>query len=274
MGRMHLLELEDLPWWPKVVRDGATDWLAAAGNQTGLPYRGFVRLLAEALRRTGETRLVDLCAGAGGPTPMLLKMLREREGLEVTVTLTDLYPNGRLREVAERGGGRIEVSARSVNALEVPEDLRGLRLMCNSFHHFHPEQARRILADAVAKGQGIAVLEVVERSPGGFLVMLLAFISGVLGTPFIRPFKLSRLLLSWGLPLIPFNLLFDGIVSCLRVYGVEELQALVHAIPGADAYGWEIHRLQEGPMASTVLVGAPKVSASVATPHGASLAAS
>ena len=190
---------------------------------------------------------------------MLLKMLREREGLELSATLTDLFPNGRLHEVAERSGGTLAVAERSVNALDVPEALRGFRLMCNCFHHFRPQEARAILADAVAKRQGIAVMEVVERSPGGFLMMLFGFISGTLGTPFIRPFKLSRLLLSWGLPLIPFNILFDGVVSCLRVYSVEELEALVREVPGADAFRWEIHRLKEGPMATTVLVGAPRV---------------
>jgi hypothetical protein len=35
-------------------------------------------------------------------------------------------------------------------------------------------------------------------------------------TPWIRPFRWSRLLWTYVVPIIPAVLLFDGIVSCLR----------------------------------------------------------
>lgn len=259
MRRMHLVELEDLPWWPKAVRDGSTDWLAFAGNQSEVPYRDFVRLLAEALRRTGDTEIVDLCSGGGGPLPTLQRMLGEHEGLQVTATVTDLYPNAeRLKRLEAESGGRITAATEAVDATDVPDSLRGFRLLSNAFHHFAPEQARGILADAVAKKQGIATLEVVERSATGVLGVLFGSVMGTLATPFLRPWRPSRLVLGWLIPLIPFNILFDGIVSCLRAYSVEELRELVEGIPGADSYDWNIQLLPQGPMSTTVLVGVPK----------------
>jgi len=32
MQRLHLIELEDLPWFPRPIRDGGTDVLAAVGR--------------------------------------------------------------------------------------------------------------------------------------------------------------------------------------------------------------------------------------------------
>lgn len=259
MGRMQLVELEDLPWWPESVRNGATDWLAVAGNQTQAPYVGFVKLLADGLRSTGDTKLVDLCSGGGGPLPTLQRMLREREGLEVSATLTDLYPNAHQLEVlASQSDGTITRSHQPVDATNVPASLEGFRIISNGFHHFPPEAARGILADAVAKGQGIAVLEVVERSAGGIFGTVMGALIGSIATPFLRPFRVSRVLFGWVIPLIPFTILFDGIVSCLRVYSVEELETLVREVPGSDGYRWDIKRIPTGPMATTVLVGVPK----------------
>ena len=57
--------------------------------------------------------------------------------------------------------------------------------------------------------------------------------------PFQRPFRWSRLFFTWLLPVIPFVLFFDGIVSCLRIYSPPELHQLVATLP-PNGYDWEI----------------------------------
>ena len=49
--RRHLVELEDLPWWPRVFRDAATDYLVTALRHAGT-YLGLVPRLAAALKRS------------------------------------------------------------------------------------------------------------------------------------------------------------------------------------------------------------------------------
>src|SRR2546422_6427005 len=46
-----------------------------------------------------------------------------------------------------------------VDATQVPGDLHGFRTIFTAFHHFRPAQARAVVADAVAKGEGIGVFE-------------------------------------------------------------------------------------------------------------------
>jgi hypothetical protein len=89
--RRHLVELEDLSWWPRVFRDAATDYLVAAIRHAKV-YNGLVPRLAAAVKRSGADRIVDLCSGGGGPWPDLLPALRVA-GVDVPVCLTDKYPN-------------------------------------------------------------------------------------------------------------------------------------------------------------------------------------
>lgn len=258
MRRLHLMELEDQPWFPAAVRDGATDFLSFVGSVLEAPYSAFVPRLAEAMRKTGDTRLLDLCSGGSGPLRVVVRLLH-RFGIPARATMTDLYPNiQRFEAVAAMSAGAIDFSVLPVDATDVPEQLTGFRTLCNAFHHFPPELARRILADAVRKRQGIAILEFVERTPVSVANIPLAMAQSFVVTPFLKPFRWSKLFFSWVVPLIPLTVLWDGTVSCFRVYSVEELQALVAELPDDANFEWDIRRDAYGPFGSTTLIGIPK----------------
>ena len=57
--------------------------------------------------------------------------------------------------------------------------------------------------------------------------------------PFIRPFRWSRLIWTYLIPLNPIVLFLDGIVSCLRAYSPLELSELTREL-SASGYIWEI----------------------------------
>jgi hypothetical protein len=154
----------------------------------------------------------------------------------------------------------VEFRTTPVDATSVPGDLPGFRLMFNSFHHLPPSAARALLADAVAKRQGIAVVELVERTPGGFVQMLIGLLVMLLATPLVRPFSLGRLLFTYVLPVVPLATSWDGTVSCLRIYSPDELRALLADVPGAETYTWTIEaiRVVPAPARITLLAGAPR----------------
>ena len=171
MKRRHLVELEDLSWWPRVFRDAETDYLVTALRVTRT-YSVMVPRLAAALKKCGATQIIDLCSGGGGPWPELLPALRA-EGADVSLCLTDKYPNtAALAKVAEKLPG-VRFEAESVGALDVPERLSGFRTVFTAFHHFRPADARAILASAVRDRQGIAIFEATSRTPGALAMMLL-----------------------------------------------------------------------------------------------------
>ena len=120
-----------------------------------------------------------------------------------------------------------------------------------------PSKRARMLN--LAKGEGIGVFECAERSLlMVFLVAIATPIRVLVVTPFIRPFRWSRLLWTYLIPVIPIVLWFDSIVSVLRVYSVEELSDLT---VGFNNYRWNIGRVRSRrlPITVTYLVGVPGI---------------
>lgn len=261
MNRMQLVELEDLPWFPSVLRDGGTAFLEFAERTSG-HGRMLVPPLERALDATGETRIVDLCSGGGGPAASIADELAKR-GRNVTVTLTDLYPNAPAYERAEKeSGGKVKGFTRSVDATAVPADLPGVRTIFNAFHHFPREQAKKVLADAVAQRKAIGVFEVVSRELPMLPLLLLTPLTVTFSLPMWRPFRWSWVPFTWLLPVMQLFVLWDGLVSWLRIYSVKELQSLVAEIDTPEDWVWDIGTIQLGkaPMNGTYLVGYPRSS--------------
>ncbi|GDX81775.1 hypothetical protein LBMAG42_35860 [Deltaproteobacteria bacterium] len=258
MKRLQLVELEDLPWFPAILRDGGTAFLAFGAKAAG-HGKLFAPILEKAIAATGATRIVDLCSGGGGPARLVADALAEG-GHRVKVLLTDLYPNPKAYAFAGEGSeGRVSGRAEPVDATAVPADLAGFRTIFNAFHHFPPDLARRILADAVAKRQPIAVFEAVSREPLMLLALLFSPLSVTLTMPLWRPFRWPWVLFTWIFPLMQPFVLWDGVVSWLRIYSVEELRELVATIDAPD-WEWEIGTLKHDgpPVHATYLIGKPK----------------
>ena len=257
MKRLQLIEIEDQHWCPRTVRDAVTDFLQFALAATK-PYAAMIPILATALQRTGTRNILDLCSGAAGPWLWLHPVLAER-GVSVSVCLTDKYPNmeafGRSSRLTNQA---ISYHPQPVDATRVPSELPGLRTMFTAFHHFCPEQAYAVLADAVRQRRGIGVFETTQRRPLALLLMLLAPLGVLVVTPFIRPFRWSRLLWTYVLPLVPLVTLFDGFVSCLRTYSVQELRDLTTSLHTND-YHWDIGTVKSKmtPIPITYLIGVP-----------------
>lgn len=259
MARIHLFELEDQPWFPAVWRDAGTAYLRLAADWTGQPSY-MAPKLAELLRATGVRRLVDLCSGGAGPIPAVIEHLH-RQGVEAKAVLTDLYPNAKtLAAVAARSSGRVEVYGAPMDATKVPASLPGCRTLFNALHHFRPTDARGILQSAVDDGQPVATFDVSERSAPFLVGILFGGLVFMLACPFLRPFDWRWIVFTYLIPVIPLFVVWDGFVSGLRTYSVDELHEMVAAIDG-DSFEWEIGRVKIGrqPAHVTYLTGRPKV---------------
>jgi hypothetical protein len=226
--------------------------------ETFAPYRGAAPILARALGALGDSQIVDLCSGGGGPWLDLVGRIPDAGGPTPRVRLTDWFPNlaafARLRRASE---GAIDGDPEPVSATAVPARLDGFRTLFTALHHFRPGDAHAILADAVRARQGIAVFEVTRRTPLALLGALFFPLLVLLFTPFIQPFRWSRLFWTYLIPVVPLASLFDATVSCLRTYTAEELQDLVDDLE--QGYEWEIGTVRSAPLPSrvTYLVGLP-----------------
>lgn len=261
MPRRHLFEWEDQPWLPRTLRDFITHHLQYTFSVPATePLReAVVDILAPPLKRSGETSIVDVCSGGGGPLIPVIPSLSARLGTKVTARLTDLFPNEAAFKAIERDtGGTVTGDLSPVSAFDVPPGLGRFQTVFTALHHFKPDGAKRVLADAAAKGRTIAVIEPFNRKSaaataiGGFLL-------GLLRTPFMGRMTPARFLWTYPIPIAPLILSWDGFVSCLRAYTPDELLAMGREV--APDYKWEAGErevvLPRVKLTLTYLIGEP-----------------
>jgi len=253
--RLQLFELEDFAWFPGTIRNLATDYLHFVETRFAL-HRPAIPLLAQILERANTTQLIDLCSGGGGPVAAACDALHDL-GFAVRFTLTDKYPNiDAYRRLCELNEGLNFISG-AIDATRVPKELRGIRTIFNSFHHFAPDDARLVLKCAVESGHPIGIFEIPERSVAAIVPLLLTPLFVTIATPFIRPFLWRRLVWTYLLPLVPLTCWWDGLVSQLRAYTANEMLELTR---GLTEYDWTAARAPiMGTHGSlTYLIGVPK----------------
>lgn len=267
--RLHLVELHDLAWFPASIREYLTNSLAFFWALQLPGGRSGARVASEVLVRLvgqGGARIVDLCSGGGGPVAALASHLPQG----VRVRLTDLYPNlPAFQAAASAHPGVIDFSPTPVNATQCSEPCE-LRTQFASFHHFAPNSAVALLADAVRASQAIAIFEYTERTLLTTVLYLLGLVPLVLLlTPFMPRLTLHRLFFTYCIPVVPAVLLFDGIVSCLRTYTKEEFLRLARRADPQEHFDWVVTETTAnwGIMPVISYVGVPKARVS-AVPSG------
>jgi hypothetical protein len=247
MRRFQLFEIADQGWCPSTIRRAVTAFLATVGSRTGI-YQPTVDVLKRALEQATSKGVVVLCAGSGGGILDVANALPP----DTRILLTDLSPDTSFTS----SSSMISYDARSIDARDIPADLKGTRVFYGSFHHFAPRDAKAILHAAVLANETIAIFEGTERSFRGIAVCLLIPILVLIMMPQIRPFRILWIVLTYLIPVLPAIILWDGLVSSLRSYTQKEMRALVETL---EAYEWEVGVLS-GPHREHIsyLLGTPK----------------
>lgn len=256
MARIHLFEFEDLKWFPSFLRNYGTDFLQFLANKTKM-YQPIIPVIQKGIGESDSNQIVDLGSGGGGGLIWLNQELTKTNP-DLKVVLTDYYPNVDAFEYTKEQADNFEYIKESVDARDVPVELTGLRTMFLSLHHFKPEEARLILQNAVDSKNSIAIFEAQERSVPSFIAMFFSPLTILFTTPFIRPFKLKRILFTYIIPIVPLFVWWDGMVSSLRTYSVKEMQQLVDSLENKDSFDWEIKRIKSGPGVILYLMGTLK----------------
>lgn len=259
MRRRQWFEIHEQGWFPKTLRDLTTDTLQFVWNFFGF-YEAIVPALRNALEEAGTRRVVDLCSGGGGPWLSLIRHFENDEKFPIEVQLTDRFPNlAASRRAKAARPVRVSCYPKAVDAMQVPLELQGFRTLFTSFHHFSPPEAKAILQDAAESRQGVGIFEVPKRNV--LMILLVVFMPLValaLG-PLIRPFRWSRIVWTYFIPVIPFVLWFDGIISCMRAYTPSELKGFAKGL-SLNGYCWESGEALRGPLPVkiTYLIGYPQ----------------
>lgn len=253
-----MFEFEDLAWFPDTIRESMTDYLRYLITTLNF-YEPITPLIIEGLNQTNSNQIMDLCSGGGGAIEQIHMNMEQQSDSEIKITLTDKFPNiNAFGLIAERSNSRISFSHTSVDASNVPVNLIGFRTIFSGFHHFNNDFAKKVLKDAVDAKCGIGIFDGGNKNILAVIAILIFHpILFFLFTPFFKPFRFSRLLLTYIIPIIPFCTVWDGIVSIVRLYKPSELLKIAHEVDNEN-YSWEAGKKKSNfGLKVTYLIGYP-----------------
>jgi hypothetical protein len=254
--RIHSFEIHEQKWVPSTLRNALTEWLRVLWEYSRAEVV-IAPLLETAIAASSADRIVDLCSGRSGPiTGIQAELLRR--GVQVPVVLTDKFPDRDALSALSAASRNVTACLYSIDATTVPETLSGIRTLFNSFHHFRPDDARRILESARADRQPIGIFEITERTlPKLILCFPASFLSCFLIIWRMRPRRIAWWLLTWVVPAIPLMVGWDAFVSHLRSYTHSELRGLTQGLD--DTFHWKEGRVRapRGGVEVSFLVGIP-----------------
>ena len=256
--RKCIFEFEDLSWFPNVIRESMTDYLRYLIARVNF-YQPVIPLIAEGLNQTSSSRIIDLCSGGGGAIEQIQNNLLKQSNLDIKIILTDKYPNCSAFELLSANtDGRILFSDASVDAADVPICLKGFRTIFSGFHHFDGLTAKAVLQNAVDAKSGIGIFDGGDKNILAVLFILIIHpIVFFCFTPFFQPFRFSRLLFTYIIPVIPLCTIWDGIVSIIRLYKPDDLLAIAREVDNGT-YLWKAGKMKSKyGMHMTYLIGYP-----------------
>lgn len=157
------------------------------------------------------------------------------------IILSGYYPNiDAFKRTKAKQPDVFEYVEDPVDAMDVPHYLKGFRTQFLSLHRFKPKDAKAILQNALDSDQAIGIFEAHQRDIKNLVRMLLSPIAVLLMTPFIKPFKLDRIIFTYLIPILPLVTLWDGVISVLRTYTVKELKQMIFELRNNRRFNWEV----------------------------------
>ena len=260
MKRIHLFEFEDFKWFPNWLRDCMTNYIVTFHRLLGT-HQQIAGLLDKCLKHSSEKKIVDLCSGGGGPMLEVKQTIEEEyHHEEVSLTFTDLYPNKKTANRINSLSSKVSYKIESVNAAEVPHNLKGVRSMVCSFHHMNESIAESILRNAQESKQSICIYEISDNSFPKWIWWIafpINIISVFIITPFVRPFTWQQFVFTYLVPLLPIFIGWDGAVSNARTYTLEDLNILLSKLEPSEAYTWEKGKMKGKGGNKLYLLGLP-----------------
>ncbi|KAL4973711.1 hypothetical protein BDW66DRAFT_161873 [Aspergillus desertorum] len=249
--RIQFYELGDQSWCPAWLHHHEQFSLSQLWNLR-VPFwsRGSLAtqacaVIEQHLGDASSYTIVDICAGAGGPTPSIeseLNSKAEAQGKEpVRFVLTDMFPPVDVWSAIAKKQPNVEfvespVDARAVGRVAA-SDKKECRIFNICFHHFDDADARGILGSAVDEADAFIIFEITARQVSTCLYSPLVFCWGFYVSLLWYWHSPVHLFFTFLLPVAPLALWVDGFISCLRTRTPTEIEALL-ASSGKELDGW------------------------------------
>lgn len=233
-------------------RAGTPRWLQNAlveiigmGLRTSNIFQPVAPVLHALCQLVCADEILDLGSGSGEPAALLIEEMN-RQGLAAPrFVLSDLLPNlPEMSKTASFHPHNLKIVTEPVDAAKIPRQFnQPLRTIINTFHHFPPPLACKILADAISRQSAIFIMESFPRN----LHNCWALLPNVFRSYWQNPCRTEqdrflKAFFSYVIPLVGICFTWDSLISIARIYNEEELRKMA-SDAGGGRYTWVYEEL-------------------------------
>lgn len=219
---MYAIEWMDTHWLPASLRHTLTDVLGLTHSYFRRYDRWVADYVAKRALQLGSRRVVELGAGSA-PLTRSLSARSDLAGIDLVPC--DLHPNAAaFSELARRWPDRVKPVFEPID-YALPRQWGGnsLLVLSATFHHVPPQHRRQVLESLRRSGEAVLIFEPLKREVASLVLCLLGWVPAWLSPLAIhRKGVIRRIFWCWVFPLAPILFVFDGVVSCLRMWNGQE----------------------------------------------------
>lgn len=213
MKRIHLPQISDQSWFPFFLRRNMHEFMSWFVGKVGAATP-FLPVIEEGLEHADQVIAIDMEQGAA---------------FETLAPLLDTD---------------VPVKRQQLEELNPSES--GLYVSVNSFHKLKEKEAKDLLDRIAAEGHPIAIVEGNNDSLWQvFGMTIIVPLTVLLTAPFVKPFRWSRLLFTYLIPILPIVTLLDGAMALVKLYAPADLDELTASLK-YEGYAWRSGKLDNG----------------------------
>lgn len=215
MRRKQITQIINIPWFPiflKALIAEFLSWFVVKVNAT----KPFVPVIEDVLDKTNHKKIINIEFGIGAGIETVKKFLKD------------------------------DVIVDSIHFTKFNTSEKGVYLFVNSFHQLNSKKAKRILQNIIDSGNPIVVVEGNNDSLWQIVGMTVIVPLTVLLTAFfVKPFRISRIIFTYLLPILPIVIVIDGCIALLKLYNPTDLLELTKYLESND-YEWKAGKNDNG----------------------------
>ncbi|MEM9718931.1 MAG: hypothetical protein AAGA10_06780 [Bacteroidota bacterium] len=139
-----------------------------------------------------------------------------------------------------------DISVEQISIDQFKAEQSALYVSVNGFHQLSPDRAAHLLQEVAHRKHPIAILEGNNDSLWQVVGMLVFVpLTVILTAPFVKPFRVTRLLFTYVIPILPLLTLMDGFLALFKLYNPKDLQELYQSLEVPN-YRWRSGKRENG----------------------------
>lgn len=201
-------EMADCDWFPQWMRLHQQEFLGFFAFHFNI-YKPLVKVLEPMLNYKYQPAWTDTCSGNGSAALSIERFITPSPSL----LLTDKFPPSIIQALPSN----ILYDTQPLDILQKLPKGKGVITLFNAFHHFNQDEKLALLQKVSTAKRPFLSVEILRPSFGSYLSVLGASTIGQwLFAPFIKPFRLSRLIFTYLIPIHIVSVLVDGWISVAK----------------------------------------------------------